>query len=413
MARFLCWIWLALPVLGTPSEINALIQEALRKNPEILAAQKKLEASRQRPAMEKSLPDPMMGVGYQSAGGPLPGQGLGSEPTANIGFMVSQTLPAAGKRGLRERIALKEAGAMEQEYWSAQLAVIARVKTAWHQLHHAYAMIHLLERNRELFERILKVTEARYAVGKAAQQDLLKAQTQMTLIEARLTKYEQERRSREAEINALCVRPLETPVAEPPDLPAVEAAASLEQLYEQARAWSPMLRKEQSNVEKTELALSLARREGSPDFTVSGGYYNMGSMPPMFMGKVDFNVPLFTRNRQRAAVAEQAGSLEAARRTYQATGNTLLFRIKDDWLMSAAAWRLVRIYSTTLMPQAALTLESSLTAYETGQVDFLTVLMNLMTVLDAEMNYHEALMDYHLALIRLEGMTGMKLLEDE
>jgi outer membrane protein TolC len=174
-----------------------------------------------------------------------------------------------------------------------------------------------------------------------------------------------------------------------------------------------MLRKEQSNVEKTELALSLARREGSPDFTVSGGYYNMGSMPPMFMGKVDFNVPLFTRNRQRAAVAEQAGSLEAARRTYQATGNTLLFRIKDDWLMSAAAWRLVRIYSTTLMPQAALTLESSLTAYETGQVDFLTVLMNLMTVLDAEMNYHEALMDYHLALIRLEGMTGMKLLEDE
>ncbi|MBI5281236.1 MAG: TolC family protein [Candidatus Solibacter usitatus] len=392
--------------------IKDLIDQALLRNPEILAARKKLEAARQKPAMERSRPDPMLGIGYQSAGGPLPGQGLGMEPTANIGFMVSQTLPAAGKLGLRERVALKEADAMSQEYWQAQLSVIARLKTAWHQLHHAYALTGILERNRDLLERVLKVTEARYAVAKAAQQDLLKAQTQLTLLEARLTKSEQEKRSREAEINMLCARPLETPVPEPPDIEPEESIITLDRLYEQAKAWSPMLLRDRHNIERTELALNLARKEGSPDYTVSAGYYNMGSMPPMFMAKVDFNLPIFTRNRQRAAVAEQAHSLEAARRSYQATGNTLLFKIKDDWLMSAAAWKLVRIYSTTLMPQAALTLESSLNSYETGQVDFLTVLMNLMAVLEAEMSYHESLMDYHLSLIRLEEMTGLVLLPE-
>ena len=163
---------------GEKSELKKLIDEAIRRNPEILAAQKKLEAARQRPAMEASLPDPMFSAGYAAVGGPLPGQGLGREPMARLGFMASQTLPAAGKRDLRSRIALKDAGAAEQEYWQVQLSVVARVKTAWHTLHHTYAMLDLVAANRVLTERMLKVAEARYAVGKASQADLLKAQTQ-------------------------------------------------------------------------------------------------------------------------------------------------------------------------------------------------------------------------------------------
>jgi outer membrane protein TolC len=211
----------------------------------------------------------------------------------------------------------------------------------------------------------------------------------------------------------LLARPLETAVPKPPELEPREALVSLEELYTQAKGWSPMLQKEQRNVEKTELALNLAKKDGALDYTVSAGYYTMGSMPPMYMAKVDFNLPMFTRPRQRAMVAEQFHSLDAARRSYQATGNTLMFRIKDDWLMSGASWRLMRIYSTTMIPQAALTLESSMASYESGQVDYLSVLMNLMTLREAEESYHEALMDYHLALVRLEEMTGLVLLEEE
>lgn len=397
---------------GEQSELQKLIDQAIRRNPEILAAQKKLEAARQRPAQAGSLPDPMLSVGYASVGGPLPGQGLGREPMARIGFMALQTLPAAGKRDLRSRIALKEAGAAEQEYWQVQLSVVSRVKTAWHRLHHSYAMLDILARNRELTERMLKVSEIRYAAGQAAQADLLKAQIQLTLLEAKAAKFEQEKHSREAEINTLLARPLETLVPRPPEMDAVENVTTLAQLMEQAQGWSPLVLREQRNIERTELALNLARKEGSSDYTFSAGYYNMGTMPPLLEARVDFNLPFFTRARQRAATAEQANSLEAARRSYQATGNTLMFRIKDDYLMSTTAWRLLRIYSTTLVPQATLAVESSLVSYETGQTDFLTLLSNLMTLLEAEESYHEALMDYHLALVRLEEMTGMVLLEE-
>jgi outer membrane protein TolC len=392
--------------------LGPLMEEALARNPEILAARKRVEAARQKPAQASSLADPVLSVGYSSSGGPLPGQGLGAEPTSNIGFIVTQQIPAPGKRRLRGAIEARAADAVTQEYWMAQLSVAARLKAAWHRLHHAYEVIDLLDRNRTLLERILKVTEARYAVGKAAQQDLFKAQTQISLLALKRERFDQERRSREAEINALLVRPLDSPVPRPEDIEPRESMLTLEKLAAQAKAYAPVLQREINNVERAELALNLARKEGAVDFAVSGGYFNMGRMPDMYQARLDINLPFFTRSRQRAAVAEQTHTLDAARRAYQAAGNALLFRLKDDYLVSDASWRLMRMYSTTLIPQALLTLEASMSAYETGQVDFLTLLSNLSAVLEYEEGYHEEQMNYHLALIRLEEATGLELVEE-
>src|SRR5205814_469880 len=142
-------------------------------SPEILAAQKRYEAARQRPSQESSLPDPMVSVGYASNGGPLPGQGLGSQPTSNIGVTVSQELPYPGKRKLRGDIASKEADAEFQQYLAAQLGVRSRVTQAFHRLHHAYAALEILAEGKGLLSQVIRVSEARYSAGKAAQQDIL------------------------------------------------------------------------------------------------------------------------------------------------------------------------------------------------------------------------------------------------
>jgi outer membrane protein TolC len=396
-----------------PGALPELIEEALRRNPEILAAQKKLEAARQRPVQAASLPDPMLSLGYASIGGPLPGQGLGREPMARAGLVASQTLPAPGKRGLRRQIALEEAGAAGQEYLAVQTAVVARLKSAWYSLDHAWAMLDVLSRNRELLDRLYQLATARYQAGQGSQKELVEAQARLTLLEARQAVLEQERRRAEAEINALLARPLETEAPRPQSPQPREPLLSLEQLYERARLWSPVIAAQRHQVRRNELAMQLARKEGAPDLTVAAGYYNMGGMPPMFEARVEIPLPFFTRSRQRAAVAEQAHSAEAARRSYQATGNALLFRIKDEWLASSAAWRLLRIYSTTLVPQTALALEAALAGYEAGRGSFSDVLAQAGAMLEAEENYHTALRDYHLALVRLEELTGAELIEEE
>ncbi len=385
-----------------------VVAEALRANPEITAAQHRYNAARQRPAQERSLPDPMVSAGYSANGRPWPGAGLGTEPTSNVGFMVSQDVPYPGKRDLRAAIASREADGEQPQIEAARLSVAARVKQAYYHLAYTHAVGDVLTRNRDLLDTLLKVSENRYAVGQAAQQDAIKAQTQLSILELQLERVRQERKTREGELNALLARPTATPVGQPDDLQLTTLDLSLESLVALAIDHAPMLRRDQIMIDRSQLEVDAARKEYKPDFAVAGGYYYMGAMPPMYEFRFDVKVPL-QRAKRAAAVAEQLSSVEQARSTYDSTRLGLQSRIQEDYQMASTSVRLARLYRETVLPQARLALESSMASYQTGAVDFLSVLTNFGTVLEYEMTYFDELTSYHTAVSRLEEMIGTPL----
>jgi outer membrane protein, heavy metal efflux system len=392
----------------TRLSLNDVVAEALRANPEIATAERRYDALRQRPAQERSLPDPMLSAGYNASGNPLPGAGLGTEPTANIGFMVSQQIPYPGKLNLRASMAAREADAGAEQTAAARLNVTARVKQAYYRLAYAYAVDDVLQRNRDLLTTLLKVSENRYTVGQAAQQDVIKAQTQISILDLQRDRIRQERAVREGELNALLARPARSPLDRPADLELTDFDGSLEMLLATGIEHAPMLRRDQLMIDRSELAVAAARRDYKPDFTVSGGYYYMGAMPPMYEVRFDVAIPL-QRARRAAAVAEQRGSLEEARRGYDSTRLNLQSRLQEDFEMASTSVRLARLYRDSVLPQARLALESSMASYQTGRVDFLSVVTNFGTVLEYEMNYFDELAAYHTAVSRIEEMSGMPL----
>ncbi len=392
-------------------KIDDLLAEALRNNPEILAAQKRYEAARQRPTQASSLPDPMFSPGYTSNGNPLPGAQLGVSPTSSIGFMLSQEFPFPGKRKLRGDMASKEAEAEFQEYQLAELSVVSRLKQAYYRLSYSYAARDVLERNRELLRKLLRITEARYSVGQAAQQDVFKTQTQLSILETRLLDLEREHNAREAEINSLLNRAPGSALERTPDIQPQEFATPLEELYASASRNAPMLLRDQDMIQRAEIAVNMARKEYYPDYTVSFGYFNQGSMPAMYQARVDFKLPAYFWRKQRAGLTEQAQSLAESRHDYEATSQSLQFRIKDDYLMATTSSQLMKLYGQTVVPQATLALESSLASYETGAVDFLSVLTNYIAVVEYETNYYEEMQNFYVALARLEEMTAMPLIK--
>jgi cobalt-zinc-cadmium efflux system outer membrane protein len=398
----------SLPAAAQPPARIALadlLAEALEKNPEIAAAQSRYEAARQRPAQERSLPDPMISAGYNSSGRPWPGAGLGTEPTANIGFMVSQQVPYPGKLGLRASMAARDADAELQQVEAVKRNVAARVRQAYYRLAYTYAMEDVLDRDHEILETLLKVSETRYTVGRAAQQDVIKAQTQLSIHDLLFARIEQERATREGELNALLARPQAGSIGRPAELQLPAFDRSLDSLIADAAAHAPALRREQILIDRSQLAVDAARREYRPDFTVSGGYYNMGAMPPMYEFRVDVQIPL-QRARRAAAVAEQLSGVRLARNTLDSARLALQNRIQEDNRAATTAVRLARLYRDTVLPQARLALESSMASYQTGGVDFLSVATNFGAVLEYEMNYLDELATYHTVLSRLEELTG-------
>ena len=383
----------------------ALIDEALRANREILAAQKRYEAARQRPSQERSLPDPTLSVGYTSVGRPYPVAGIGREVTANAGVMVSQEMPFPGKRQLRGAIAEKEASAEFEQYRAIRLNVIARITEAYHQLHHAEVGIRFTKRYQELLQNIMRITEARYAVGRAAQQDIFKAQTQYSIFATQLLRYEQERTAKTITINALLNRPQNTPVEAPEEVPVGEFTTPLEDLLARIQT-APMLGREQKMVQRSELAQDLARKNRLPDYTVAGGYFNQGSMPPMWQVRVDFKIPAYARTKQQAELTERAFQASESRRNLEAAGVSVEAQVREAYSLATTARKLVDLYAKSVIPEAQLSLEASMTSYETGAMDFLPVFSNFMNVAEYELMYHEEIMQFHVALARLEELTG-------
>jgi outer membrane protein TolC len=401
----------AVPLLAQPPErlnLKQLVAEALARNPEVLAAQKRYEAAAQRPRAASALPDPMLSLGYQGVGAPLPGAGLGSEPMANIGLMFTQEFPYPGKRDLRVKMASKEAQAEWERYQLAQLNIIATLKQAYYRLQHTYSILDLLGRNQQVLSRMLSVAESRYSVGKAQQPDIFRTQTQLSMLEARRVQFEREIRAAEAQLNTALNRALETPVPRPSDPEVHEKLPLLEEILAAAQENSPVITRDRRTIERNELAVNSARKEFYPDFALSGGYYNMGSMPPAYMFRADVRLPLW-RTKQRAGVTEAANTLAESRRTYQASQNDIAYRIKEDYLLAEASAKLMDIYSSTIVPQSNLALESALAGYQTGTGEFMSVLQSFISSVEYEMNYHEEMLNFHLALTRMEELSGMPL----
>jgi len=402
--RYWVWFWLA-PLAGA-QPLSALVEEALRNNREILAAQKKVEALRQRPARESSLPDPTFSLGWTSNGAPWPGAGLGVNPTSNLGVTVSQEVPAPGKRRLRGEIADKEAAAALSEYLATRLGVVSRLKQAYHELHHAATAIGFVGRYQELLNDMLRISEARYAVGRAAQQDILRGQTQLAVFETGRVRYEQQRAARQIEINALLNRPQGGRIEVPAEMETGEMPASLEDMLAQGRAHSPLVERGRDVVQGSELAASLARKDYAPDYSLSAGYFNQGGMPPMWQARVDFKLPAYFWRKQRAAVNEQEASASQARHEYAATLVEIEAGIREQYSEAEAARKLVDLYEKSVIPEARLAYESALAGYQTGRADFIALFTSFTSVVDYELAEHEEVMRFHVALAKLEELTG-------
>src|SRR3972149_6897922 len=97
-------------------------------------------------------------------------------------YTFSQMFPFPGKRGLRERIAGKEAWAARAELTSRELEISFMLKEAFFEYAFLDEAIKGKLGNQEIIPDAEKIAETRYAVGQAPQQDVLKLNVEQAMI---------------------------------------------------------------------------------------------------------------------------------------------------------------------------------------------------------------------------------------
>lgn len=104
-------------------------------------------------------------------------------------------------------MAQRDAERLEQEYNATRLRLVAALKEAYYSLHFVHKSIDIVERNKALLTQFEKTAKARYSVGQAAQQDVFRAQVEISRVLDRLAVLDQQKESLHAAINRLLNRP--------------------------------------------------------------------------------------------------------------------------------------------------------------------------------------------------------------
>jgi len=260
-----------------------------------------------------------------------------------------------------------------------------------------------------LLEKLARIAEEKYKVGKGLQQDVLRAQLEVSRILQTLTILNQRQRSMVARLNTLLLRPSETPIG---TLAAVDQSPlnySLDELIDQGVENSPDIRRQEQLIEQSQYAVNLAHKEYYPDFRVGYDYWQRPDLADMHGFNFTINVPIFYKKKQRESVNEANFAHASAKQSREAIHTELLFQLKDQFLRAKASDELLTLYTRALVPQSSLALESSLAAYQTGSLDFESLISNFTSVLQYETNYYEELANYQKALVSLEQITGVEL----
>ena len=390
----------------TPS-LDALIVQALAKNPGVQAALHAVEAQRRRVPQAKTLPDPMVGVGW--AGNIAPFSVQEGDPSSYRGVSASQQLLYPGKLKLRGEIASKEADATYWDYEAVRRRLTAAVKSAYYDYFFYDKAIEITHKDKDLLQKLAAIAEARYRVGKGIQQDVLKSQTEISLLLQRLTVLEQQRKTAQVRLNTLLARDPETTLPPATNIQQASLNYTLDQIYQLGRENDPGLHRQQQMVLRNERAINLAQKDYYPDMNAAYVYQQRPGLPDMNGFTFTVNVPVFYRTKQREEVRQATEEKISAERSKDDRQNEVNFELKQQYLAAKASDDLLRLYSEGVVPQASLALESSMSSYQVGNVDFLSVLGNFSTVLNYEIDYYRELANYQMALAQLETIVGVDL----
>jgi cobalt-zinc-cadmium efflux system outer membrane protein len=393
------------------ADVGSLLAYARQHHPELAAMRAETQAAEARAGAADAMPDPMLKaelVDAYRAAGDEGDRRLTMVPTqvAATRYTLSQSLPWWGKRGLRREVAearAGEAGHKAESVWR-ELARSIRQTFARHYL--VLARQGFAESNLALLAQLEQVARSRYETGLGAQQDLIRVQTERSALLGELAGMEGERDELAARTRALIGVPGRLALAVPQLLPALPAAlpehAALEALV---RERNPQLAADEARILAAEKSRELTYKERYPDVTLGITPVQTRSRVSAGDVMIELNIPL-QQTRRRHEEREAEAMLDAARSRRSATVNDLLAELDSALAGLGAARRMDELISTRLLPQAELTLQAARVGYETGKVDFATVLDAQRQVRKAREDGIKARVEQVSRLADIERLTG-------
>lgn len=395
------------------ARLEALLEEALTRNPDLQAAAWRETAAREQIPAAGALPDPTLQL-----------TGFAQSPQTRVGPQISglainQRLPWFGKRADRAEATTVRAN-IQRELATAQRAeVVRQVKIAYYELAYLDRAIAITGEERELLEHYETLASARYAQGVGLQQAVVKLQAEITRVLNRHQELTRQRIGVESRLNALRDRPAQFAF---PDVnlgtrPSV--VVDHDRIVAIGRANAPEVKAAVLALDHDEVGIRLAHRRYWPDLVLGATWGRVRgrddspgrSNPPPDNGRdtlgvtLGVNIPLH-RDVYDAGVREAVARRTAAQASHRHALNGVDQAVRSAGFALTSIEAQMALYENALVPQAEQALRATEEAYATGTTGVLDLLDSEEMLLDVRLGLARLEADYMQALADMERAIG-------
>ncbi len=356
-------------------------------------------------AMEESsvaagtLPDPRLGVIL--ANFPTDTFDINQEPMTQVKVDLSQRFPRGNSRQLQRQ----QLQTLSQQFpWQRQqrrAVLTAKVTALWLDVFNAQTTIALINNDRALFEQLVDVAQASYSstVGRTRQQDIVRAQLELTHLEDRLAVLQQRQDTSKQQLGEwlntdLLLSEVDNQI---PQLALLSSdviindsinLSALTQILQQ----HPQLRALDKQIQAATTGIELAKQQYKPEWGLTASYavrdedLNGIDRSDFFSVGVNFDLPLFTANRQDKRVSATIATAESLKTDKALLMRSMLAQFQKTYVNLHRKIQRQQLYRQQLLPQTHEQAEASLTAYTSDDGDFAEVMRARIAELNANID---------------------------
>jgi len=405
MRRFIIIMFLMLFLVAPAYSmtVEEAVQDALSHNPDLQAlrleegvAAGRLEKARlllsSNPTIEGNISKKDRPAG--EAGGAF----------TNYGFKLSQEFEVAGQRGTRIAVAENEVGRVKAEIKDKERVLIAEVKNAFARVLAMKKKNGLAREVVSLKEELLGYTKIKFQAGDISGLDVNLAEVELSKAKRELLQSEREYRESLLALQGLIGGSPDMSLSLQGDLPSdAPALPDKQSLKELANSGRPDAKATVFEVEKTKVALKLAKKEVVPNITLSG-FYDRDELRNVAGLGISIPFPLF--DRKQAERKEAYARAEGAKIKSAGLQKTIDREVEQAHSDLASAIEEMALFKKEIIVKAAENLTLLNLAFKEGKVGFFEVRLAQKDTIDAQFAYIDAQTKTQLAINAIEKTTG-------
>lgn len=378
-----------------------------------------------------TLPDPKASINLLNI--PTDSFDFNQEPMTQFKIGISQMFPRGDSLALKQK-QLQLTGSQfpyQRKDRKAKIAVI--VGQLWLDTYKARESIALIEKDRPLFEQLADVAEASYssALGRTRQQDIVRAQLELTRLDDRLTILKQRQEGFAEKLSEWLNNFFLNKYKDTADstLPPLASVYEIErelpnlkmlnaQLFTEKKEVSPQILYNyfskhpaitalDQKIKARNAGVDLARQSYKPEWGINGAYSYRddsstgGDRADFVSMGLTFDLPLFTSNRQDRQVASALSLTAAVKAERWQLIRKMIANFENLRTNLIRLNEREKLYRDHLLPQLHEQAEASLTAYTNDDGDFAEVVRARIAELNGSIDALNIAVERQKAILQL------------